>query len=343
MNPSRWKSFYELHLQGRPIRWVLLFVIVILGFWGYSKFSAYKLKEAWKQEKDRSPKVSDNGETISFPPDSSGLARMSILRVGIGDASFSVIAPARVIASINTSVNSGEKIILFDSADTTQMFAEYKRSRAVTAKSFKDLARVRDMYANQAATGREVTEAESNFAIAKAESAETESKLRSIGFNPKELDSVSGPSLWLICDVPESQLSEVQKGEEVRIQFSSFPGKVFKGHAEAVGEVVDPTLRTVKVRVTLRNPKDKILPGMYARVDFGDPRTSVIVLPNQAIITVDEKNYVFLSEGDGIFRRRQVVLGTSGEDRTIVNEGLSSGDQVVTEGAFLLKGLSFGF
>ncbi|TGM14534.1 HlyD family efflux transporter periplasmic adaptor subunit [Leptospira selangorensis] len=336
-------SLYERYLKGRPKRWLLILIFIIFSFWLNSWYSSHKQKEAWKEEKDRSPKVTDNGQHIEFPSDSPALAKFETVKVGIGNASFSVLAPARVIASINTSVNSGEKIILFDSGETTQIYAEYKRGRAVTSKSLKDLNRVRDMYANQAATGREVAEAESNFAIAKSESAEAESKLRTIGFNPKELDSVTGSSLWLICDVPESQLSEVQKGEEVRIQFSSFPGKIFLGEAEAVGEVVDPILRTVKVRVTIKNPKDKILPGMYARVDFGDPRTSVIVLPNNSIVTVDEKSYVFIQEEPGIFIRRQVILGTSGEDRTIINGGLQTGDNVIINGAFLLKGLSFGF
>ncbi|TGK00977.1 efflux RND transporter periplasmic adaptor subunit [Leptospira semungkisensis] len=336
-------EFYKMNLEGRPARWVILLLLGALLLWANSWYSSYKLRQAWKEESDRSPRAEQGGEKITFPKDSPGLARISTLVVGKGDAVFSVVAPARVIASIKTSVNTGEKIILFDSGETTQLYAEYKRSRAVTSKALKDLARVRDMYVNQAATGREVTEAESNYAIAKAESAETESKLRTIGFNPKELDSVSGSTLWLICDVPESRLSEVQKGEEVKIQFLSFPGKNFLGNAEAVGEVVDPALRAVKVRVTLRNPNEKILPGMYARVDFGDPRTSVIAVPNQAIITVDEKNYVFVSDDKGVFTRRRITIGTSGEEKTIITDGISSGEEIVTDGAMLLKGLSFGF
>ncbi|EPG73729.1 HlyD family secretion protein [Leptospira fainei serovar Hurstbridge str. BUT 6] len=322
----------------------ILFISLISFFGiGYYCFPDKKGKDIWRQEQNRAPKISEKGNLISFPTDYSGLSRFSYITVGTGNASFSVIAPARVVASIKTSVNSGEKIVLFDSPENTQLFSEYKRNRATVIKGLKDLLRVRDMYANQAATGRDVTEAESNFAVTKAEADESESKLRTIGLNPKELDNVKGPALWLICDVPESQLSEVQKGEEVRIQFSSFPGKIFIGHAEAIGDAIDPVLRTVKVRVTIKNPKEKILPGMYAKVDFGDPHTSVILLPNKAILTVDEKHYVFIKEGTGSFRRRQVVLGTSGENSTIVTDGLSVGETILIDGVILLKGLSFGF
>ncbi|TGK06457.1 HlyD family efflux transporter periplasmic adaptor subunit [Leptospira fletcheri] len=329
-------------ISGRGAKAILAFSFLALSILIYLIIGT-KTSPIQKSESFRNPEVFGQGNLVSFPSGSGGLSRFSYWTVGVGDADFAVFAPAKVIASIKTSVHSGEKIILFDSADTTQTYAEYRRSRAVALKAFKDLQRIRDMYANQAATGRDVAEAESNLAVAKAESAETESKLRTIGFNPKELDAVKGPSLWLICDVPESQLNDVQKGEEVLIRFSSFPGKDFKGRAEAIGDVVDPALRTVKVRVSLRNPKEKILPGMYARVDFGDPRTSVIVVPNLSIVTVDEKNYVFIKESPGVFRRRRVELGTSGDSKTIVTNGLSEREEIVMEGAILLKSLSFGF
>lgn len=337
---SAFVSFYQrrpkIVLAGSIL---LLTLAVFLQNWNASR----KAQEHWKLEKARSPRVTESGARIEFPKDHPGLARLVYQKIGKGNAAFSVIASARVIASINTSVNSGEKLILFDSGETTHLYSEYKRTRAVASKAYKDLARIKDMYVNQAATRRDVTEAESNFAVAKAESAEAESKLRTIGFNPKELDSVSGSSYWIICDVPESQLSEVENGEEVKIQFSSFPGKIFLGKAEAVGEVIDPVLRAVKVRVTLKNTKERILPGMFARVDFGDPRSSVLAIPNHAIVTVDEKHYVFLKEDEYSFRRRQVVLGSSGDERTIVKDGLSEGDEIVIDGAILLKGISFGF
>ncbi|PJZ55593.1 HlyD family efflux transporter periplasmic adaptor subunit [Leptospira barantonii] len=335
-------SFYQkrprIVLMGSVL---LLTLAIFLQNWNTSR----KAQEHWKLEKARSPRVTEAGARIEFPKEHPGLARLVYQKIGKGNAAFSVIASARVIASINTSVNSGERLILFDSGETTHLYSEYKRTRAVASKGYKDLARIKDMYVNQAATRRDVTEAESNFAVAKAESAEAESKLRTIGFNPKELDAVSGSgsSYWIICDVPESQLSEVENGEEVKIQFSSFPGKIFLGKAEAVGEVIDPVLRAVKVRVTLKNTKERILPGMFARVDFGDPRSSVLAIPNQAIVTVDEKHYVFLKEDEHSFRRKQVVLGSSGDERTIVKDGLSEGDEIVIDGAILLKGISFGF
>ncbi|MCH1888800.1 efflux RND transporter periplasmic adaptor subunit [Leptospira borgpetersenii] len=256
------------------------FLILTLAIFLHNRNLSKKTQEHRKLEKAISPHVTEAGAKIEFPKDYPGLARSVYQKIRKGNADFSVMASARVIASINTSVNSGEKLILFDSGETTHLYSEYKRTRVVASKAFKDLTRVRDMYVNQAATRRDV--------------AEAESKLRTIGFNPKELDSVSGTSYWIICDVPESQLSEVENGEEVKIQFPSFPGKIFLGKAETIGEVIDPVLRTVKVRVTLKNTKEKILPGMFARVDFGDPRSSILAIPNRAIVTVDEKNYVFL-------------------------------------------------
>ncbi|EQA60399.1 hypothetical protein LEP1GSC062_0299 [Leptospira alexanderi serovar Manhao 3 str. L 60] len=145
------------------------FLILTLSIFLYNWNLSKKTQEHWKLEKVTSPHVSEAGAKIEFPKDYPGLARLVYQKIRKGNADFSVIASARVIASINTSVNSGEKLILFDSGETTHLYSEYKRTRVVASKAFKDLTRVRDMYVNQAATRRDVTEAESNFAVAKAE------------------------------------------------------------------------------------------------------------------------------------------------------------------------------
>jgi multidrug efflux pump subunit AcrA (membrane-fusion protein) len=82
---------------------------------------------------------------------------------------------------------------------------------------------------------------------------------------------------------------------------------------------------------------------MFARVDFGDPKGGVILLPASAVVNVEEKNFVFLVKSPGIFRRREVILENTNSDQLIVASGLRDSDEVVTDGAMLLKGLSFGF
>ncbi len=173
--------------------------------------------------------------------------------------------------------------------------------------------------------------------------AEMEGRLRALGFNPVELESDTTNRVWLVSDVPENELHEVQKGEEVDVFFTSFPDKKYIGHADAIGEILDPITRSVKVRVTLPNPQGRFMPGMYARVDFGDPTSGVVILPLSAVVTVNSQDYVFVEKAPGEYHRSEVTIANSSGKEVVVLKGLEDGERVVTAGAMLLKGLSFGF
>ncbi len=199
------------------------------------------------------------------------------------------------------------------------------------------------MYENLAATGRDLNQSETDLANAKAAIAEMESRLRTAGFNPNELSDTPSGSVWLIADVTETQLNEVDKGEAVDVYLDSSPDKKFEGKAISVGDIVDPVTRTVKVRVTMRNINGKLLPGMYGKVDFGDPKDNVLLIPLKAVFTVEGKDYVFVEKSQNEFVRQSVILGPQNNNKVIVLKGIADGDKIVTDGTMLLKGLSFNF
>jgi len=287
--------------------------------------------------------VSHDGDTITISQDSPGLKQVSAVVANVGTCVIPVVAPARVVASILSGGMQEGRVLLFESADVTALYSQYRQSKANVDRATKNLARVRDMYTNQAATAKDLTEAETDAATARASMAEFENKLRGLGLAPAELGTATPGTVWLISDVTEEQLHEVQKGERVNIAFQAFPGAPVSGRAEAIGDVVDPATRTVKVRITAPNPKGRILPGMFARVDFGDPTSGVVPLPASAVVTVEGKDYVFVESSPGEFQRRRVLLVSSDANRVIVGKGLDNGERVVTSGAMLLKGLSFGY
>jgi multidrug efflux pump subunit AcrA (membrane-fusion protein) len=288
--------------------------------------------------------VSDRGTRIKFPRGISGLKQITSSVVRTGSALISVIAPSRVVASISPAAAVGlGNIVVFDSPDATSLYSQFKQGKANLDRASKNLTRIKDMYANQAATGKDLNDAETDVATTQASMAEYVGKLGALGFNAPELESAPAGTVWLISDVTETQLHEVQKGEEVDIYFASFPDRKMVGHADAIGDVIDPVSRTVKVRVSMPNPGGRLLPGMFARVDFGDSIDGVIVLPTSAIITVEGVDYAFLETAPGEYERRQVTLLNSGENQVVVSKGLQDGERVVTGGAMLLKGLSFGY
>ncbi len=288
--------------------------------------------------------VSPDGETITFPPQNVGLEQIKTSVVQAGTATIPVIAPARVVATFAGDGEEGrDKVLLFESQEVTSLYSQYLQGRANLARAQKNYDRTKEMFQNHGATAKDMNEAETDLGNARATSAETQAKLRAAGFDPAELEAAPAATAWLISDVPESELDEVQHGEEVDVYFSAFPEKKFAGHETAIGDVVDPVTRTVKVRVTIPNPGRRFLPGMFARIDFGDPRSGIIILPASAVVSVEEHDYAFVETAPGTFTRRAIVIRNTDSRDLIVEKGLAEGEKVVISGAMLLKGLSFGF
>ena len=305
-----------------------------------------KKREAARErpaEAARGPVVSEQGARIVFPPDSPGLRQFTTADIRKSETVVTLSAPARVVASIATASSGREHVVLFESPDATTTWSQYRQGRVLVERTTKALARVQEMYQNLGATGREVTEAETDLATARATAAESEGRMRALGFNPSDLQAVSGNITWLMADVPEAELHNVPKGSRVTVRFTSFPEETVTGRAEAISDIVDPSSRTVRVRIAVPNPQRRLLPGMFARVTFGDPRHGVRLLPSSAVVTVEERSYVFVRVKENEFVRREVTLQRAGSDAVIVLAGLADGDLVVSSGALLLKGLSFGY
>jgi cobalt-zinc-cadmium efflux system membrane fusion protein len=291
----------------------------------------------------RPPVVGERGRTIVFPADHPGLREIHTRDVKIGSALMSVVAPARVVASFSCEPGVADTIVMFESTDATSLYSQYRQSELTAARTARNLERIKDMYAHQSATARDLSDAESEASLARTTLAENGSKLRALGFSPQDFRHAQPGGVWIMCDVPESQLREVQKGEDVRIVYASMADRILHGRAVAVGEVIDPQTHSVKVRVTASNIGGKIMPGMFARVDFGDTVNNVVKLPSSAVVSVEGKDYAFVQTTPGTFERRPVSLLTSGSSDVIVSTGLAEGEEVVTDGVMLLKGLSFGY
>ena len=145
--------------------------------------------------------------------------------------------------------------------------------------------------------------------------------------------------LQVVAEVYERDLSRVSKGVAVTVTVEAYPDETFSGMIVYVGDVVDPTTRTIKVRCNVTNRDLKLKPEMFARVRLrvGSSRP-VLALPKEAVIEVGGQAYVFVQAADGRYVRRPVVTGTMSGDTIQIREGLQSGERVVVKGALLLKG-----
>ena len=145
--------------------------------------------------------------------------------------------------------------------------------------------------------------------------------------------------LQVVAEVYERDLSRVSKGTPVTVTVEAYPDETFSGTIVYVGDVVDQTTRTIKVRCNVTNRDLKLKPEMFARVRLKTgSSTPVLALPKEAVIEVGGQAFVFVQAADGRYVRRPVMTGTMAGDTIQIREGLQAGERVVVKGALLLKG-----
>lgn len=143
--------------------------------------------------------------------------------------------------------------------------------------------------------------------------------------------------MWVVADVPESQMDAVKDGATATITVRSLPGRVFKGTVALVYPEVRMETRTAKVRIELDNMDGALLANMLADVEIagGSPKP-VVTVPDTAVIDTGDRQVVFLDHGDGRFEPRNVKLGLRGDGRLEIVQGVKAGDKVVVAANFLL-------
>jgi cobalt-zinc-cadmium efflux system membrane fusion protein len=153
---------------------------------------------------------------------------------------------------------------------------------------------------------------------------------------------VSDPSrLWLQIDAAETDLSELQLGQRIRVASKAFPGKEFEGTLASIAPSLDPVTRTARVRGVVANPLGLLKAEMYVTVDVLRDETRVagagVEVPSKAIITIDRASYLFTEEAPGVFQRRKVEIGAEKDGKVTVLSGVGAGQRVVSEGGLLLE------
>jgi cobalt-zinc-cadmium efflux system membrane fusion protein len=158
--------------------------------------------------------------------------------------------------------------------------------------------------------------------------------------NASGVQGLSGPNpftisdlsyVWIICDVYENDLDAVHVGESVDVRLNAFPNQVVRGRIDTILPVLDPTIRTAKVRIEVRNP-GQMRVGMFVTATFyGKQPVTRAVVPATAILHLHDRDWVYAALGGGHFKRQEVVAGATlpGNIQEVIS-GLKPGDQVVS-------------
>lgn len=148
--------------------------------------------------------------------------------------------------------------------------------------------------------------------------------------------------LWLFLDVDEATAASLAPGWEIFIHSKAYPDKLFHGQLEIIGRELDPATRTLKARCRVDNAEKLLRAEMYVTADVTASGAAVVSVPTKAVFLKDNEHFVFVETAPGQFMRRAVKLGAEHDGRTVIADGVQSGQRIVADGCLLLESIFEG-
>jgi len=278
------------------------------------------------------------------------------------------LAAGRVIeidARLGDTVQKGKVLLKVQSADISGAYSDYQSAVADEKLASVQLDRAKLLYDRGAIAQNDLQIAQNIEDKAKVTVENTAQKLRVLGSptldRPSNLVEIRAPIsgiitdqqvtnaagvqglaspnpftisdltyVWILCDVYENDLANVRLGERADVRLNAYPDQVFTGVISNIGPVLDPNIRTAKVRLEMRNP-GLMRPGMFVTATFHGRRSERrAAVPAAAILHLHDRDWVYVPMGNRRFRRTEVVGGDMlpGEMQEVIS-GITPGQQVV--------------
>ncbi|MCU1274108.1 MAG: efflux transporter, family, subunit [Bryobacterales bacterium] len=278
---------------------------------------------------------------------------------------------AEIRARLGDSVKKGQLLMRIQSTDVSSAFSDYRKAVAGEILARAQFDRVKLLYDKGAVAQKEVEVAQDATTRAKVDVETTAERLHVLGTDvnhPTGIVDIYAPvsgvvteqnvtaaagvktldnspnlftiadlsHIWILCDVYENDLSTVHLGEYAEVRLNAYPDRMFAARISNIGPILDPNLRTAKVRLELRNP-GLMRSGMFVTATFRGLKKQVrAVVPASAILHLHDREWVYMPAGGNSFRRVEVVGGNIvSPNLQEVSSGISPGDQVVSNALVL--------
>jgi len=271
------------------------------------------------------------------------------------------------------AVKAGQVLAVLSAPDLGSAQAEARKAEQDYLLAQKNRARIEELHAAGVAPAKDLQAALAEEARAASERARTQAKLRAYGgaasnvnqafalrsplagvvverqLNPGQelrpdaapptgLFVISDPShLWFVLDVSEKDLRAVRPGVEVRLATAALDEERVYGRITHVADLVDPQTRTVKVRGTVKNSERRLKAEMFVTGEIRVPAGIGLLIPGKAVYLRGEQYFVFVEAGPGTFVRKAVRIGPATNGYSLILEGITAQDKVVTDGNLLLE------
>jgi len=266
-------------------------------------------------------------------------------------------------ARVGDAVKKGQLLLKVQSADISQAFSDYRQAVVDEALAKAQLNRSTLLYQKGAVAQKDLEVAQDVEDKALVTVENTLARLKVLGAEPKsptaavsiyapasgivtdqQVTAASGtqglasPNLmtisdlshvWIVCDVYENKLSLVRVGEYAEIRLNAYPERVLKGRISNIGAILDPNLRTAKVRLEVPNPGILRL-GMFVTATFhGQQKVTRAVVPSTAILHLHDRDWVYVWADGPQFQRIEVAGGNMVAGNMQEVTGIKPGQQVV--------------
>jgi cobalt-zinc-cadmium efflux system membrane fusion protein len=278
------------------------------------------------------------------------------------------LAAGRVVelkARLGDVVEKGQILLRVRSNDVSGAYQTYLKAENDERLARVQLERAQTLYDKGAIAKSALEQADDTEADAKADLNAATEQLHTLGIdkdhpsgiiditapitgvitdqevtNASGVQGLSGPNpftisdlsyVWIVCDVYENDLDAVRVGDLADVRLSTYPNQVFKARVDNILPVLDPSIRTAKVRLEVKNPGQMRI-GMFVTATFyGKQPQAHSAIPASAILHLHDREWVYTPLGNAHFKRVEVVTGNMlpGSQQEIVS-GIKPGDQVVS-------------
>lgn len=283
------------------------------------------------------------------------------------------LASGRIVeihAKLGDSVTKGQLLLRVQSADISGAYSDYRQAVADEVLARAQLERAKILLDKGAIAQKDYEVAVDTEEKAKITVETTQEHLRVLGADqnhPSAIVDIFAPisgvitdqqvtaaagvqglaspnpftisdlsEVWVMCDVFENDLHNVRMGEFADVRLNAYPNQVFQGRIANIGPILDPNLRTAKVRLEMKNPGLMRL-GMFVTATFhGSDKQTHAEVPASAILHLHDRDWVYEPAGEKEFRRVEVTGGKMlPPNMQEVLNGLAPGDRVVSNALIL--------
>ncbi len=273
---------------------------------------------------------------------------------------------------LGDQVKKDQPLAVIDSGDLAQAYADDDKARSALKCARCDLERIRGVHEVGGGPKKDVEQAENVLSQAEAEFNRTQARLKEIGVSCEtkgksrlltlvapitgsvtSLTTASGAfandptaslmtisnldSVWVTAMVPESDIASIFSGQSVDVSFPAYPDRVLHGSVSFVSAVEEPDTRRTKVRIGFANPDGKLKPNMFANARFNVPQSSVVFVPNSALLMNNDSTIVLVEVTPWTFVKRSVMPGYAEGEGTRIDQGLNQDDRIVVKGGVLVN------